>query len=155
MWPAMMPWPATLPPRASFCFKNNGVLPLQNPQRIAIIGRSAKEPHFQGGGSSHVNAIRVSIPFDEVSDVADTDQITYSAGYSADLALDQALIDEATLAAKDAEVACSTSPAHFKESEGYDRNDIDLTVQQVALIKAVSAVQPKTVVILNNGSAVQ
>ena len=42
----------------------------------------------------------------------------------------------------------------LKESEGYDRTDIDLTTQQVALIKAVSAVQPKTVVILNNGSAV-
>jgi beta-glucosidase len=42
----------------------------------------------------------------------------------------------------------------FKESEGYDRADLDLTPQQVALIKAVSAAQPKTVVILNNGSAV-
>jgi beta-glucosidase len=135
--------------------KNNGVLPLQNPQKIAIIGRSAKEPHFQGGGSSHVNALRVALPFDEVQDVTDTDQITYSAGYSADLALDQALIDEATSAAKGAEVALLyIALPNFKESEGYDRNDIDLTVQQVALIKAVSAVQPKTVVILNNGSAV-
>ena len=42
----------------------------------------------------------------------------------------------------------------FKESEGYDRADLDLTPQQVALIKAVSAAQPQTVVILNNGSAV-
>jgi len=33
-------------------------------------------------------------------------------------------------------------------------NDIDLTVQQVARLRRVSAVQPKTVVILNNGSAV-
>ena len=42
----------------------------------------------------------------------------------------------------------------YKDSEGYDRADLDLTEQQVALIKAVAAVQPKTVVILNNGSAV-
>ena len=42
----------------------------------------------------------------------------------------------------------------FKESEGYDRADLDLTEQEVALIQAVSAVQPKTVVVLNNGSAV-
>ena len=42
---------------------------------------------------------------------------------------------------------------HFKESEGYDRPDLDLTPQQVALIQAVCAVQPQTVVILNNGSA--
>ena len=42
----------------------------------------------------------------------------------------------------------------FKESEGYDRADLDLTQQQVALIQSVAAVQPKTVVILNNGAPV-
>ena len=42
----------------------------------------------------------------------------------------------------------------YKESEGYDRPDLDLTAQQVALIQAVCAVQPKTVVVLNNGSPV-
>ncbi len=42
----------------------------------------------------------------------------------------------------------------YKESEGYDRADLDLTDQQVALIQAVTAAQPKSVVILNNGSAV-
>jgi beta-glucosidase len=42
----------------------------------------------------------------------------------------------------------------FKESEGYDRADLDLTEQQVALIKAVARVQPKTVVVLNNGAPV-
>jgi beta-glucosidase len=42
----------------------------------------------------------------------------------------------------------------FKESEGYDRRDMDLTEQEVTLIQSVAAVQPKTVVVLNNGSAV-
>jgi beta-glucosidase len=41
-----------------------------------------------------------------------------------------------------------------KESEGYDRPDLDLTTQQIALIKAVTAAQPMTVVILNNGAPV-
>jgi beta-glucosidase len=40
------------------------------------------------------------------------------------------------------------------ESEGYDRSRLELTPQQVSLIKAVTAVQPKTVVVLNNGSAI-
>ena len=31
----------------------------------------------------------------------------------------------------------------FKEAEGYDRPDLDLTEQQVALIKAVGKVQPQ------------
>ena len=42
----------------------------------------------------------------------------------------------------------------YKESEGYDRADLDLTPQQVALIKAVAAIQPNTIVILNNGAPV-
>jgi beta-glucosidase len=42
----------------------------------------------------------------------------------------------------------------FKESEGYDRPDLDLTGQQIALIKAVANVQPNTVVVLNNGAPV-
>src|SRR5512138_239482 len=34
--------------------KNNGLLPLKAPQHIAVIGRSAETPHYQGGGSSHI-----------------------------------------------------------------------------------------------------
>ena len=50
--------------------KNDGVLPLRNPQRIAVIGRSAQEPHFQGGGSSHINPAQVDIPFTELEKLA-------------------------------------------------------------------------------------
>jgi beta-glucosidase len=135
--------------------KNNGVLPLQNPRRIAVIGRAAKEPHFQGGGSSHINPTQVDIPFEELRKLAGAAQFSYSEGYPATPDLQQALIDEAAQAAQAADVALvyAALPT-FKESEGYDRTDLDLTSQQVALIQAVGAVQPQTVVILNNGSAV-
>ena len=135
--------------------KNNGVLPLRHPRRIAVIGRAAKEPHYQGGGSSHINPTQVDIPFDELQKLAGNSHLTYCAGYPATPAFDQALIDEAVSAAQAADVALvyAALPG-FKESEGYDRPDLDLTPQQVALIKAVSAAQPQTVVILNNGSAV-
>lgn len=135
--------------------KNDGILPLSNPQRIAVIGRSAKEPHFQGGGSSHINPVQVDIPFEELQGLAGNAKLTYSAGYPADDSFDQALIDEAVAAAKAAEVALLyIALPSYKESEGYDRADLDLTQQQIALIKAIGAVQPSSVVILNNGSAV-
>ena len=134
--------------------KNNGILPLRTPRRIAVIGRSAKEPHFQGGGSSHVNPTRVDIPFDEVQKLAGDAQVTYAEGYPAGMAFDQALIDEAAAAARAADVALLfiALPA-FIESEGYDRSDLGLTPQQVTLIQAVCAAQPNAVVVLNNGSA--
>ncbi len=134
--------------------KNNGILPLQNPRRIAVIGRSAKAPHFQGGGSSHINPTMVDIPFDEVQELAGGAQLTYSEGYPATPDFKQALIDEAVAAARHADVALLyVALPSFIESEGYDRADLDLTAHQIALIKAVAAVQPQTVVILNNGSA--
>jgi len=135
--------------------KNDGILPLQKPQRIAVIGRAAQSPHFQGGGSSHINPTRVDAPFTELQLRAGGATLTYSEGYPAGEEFQQNLIDEAVAAARAAEVALIfvALPA-YKESEGYDRTDLDLTAHQVALIKAVSAAQPRTVVILHTSSAV-
>lgn len=135
--------------------KNNGLLPLKNPQHIAVIGRAAEQAHFQGGGSSHVNPTKVAVPFKELQQAAGRAELTYAAGYPADNSFQQALIDEAVVLAQAADVALLyvALPA-FKESEGYDRVDLDLTEAQVALIKAVAAIQPNTVVILNNGASV-
>lgn len=134
--------------------KNDGVLPLTNVRRIAVIGRSAKHPHFQGGGSSFIHATKVDVPFEEIQKLADGAELTYAEGYPADLRVEQPLIDEAVKVAQAAEVALvfiALPPAI--ESEGYDRADLNLTPHQVRLIQAVTKVQPQTVVILNNGSA--
>ncbi|MGD0006719.1 MAG: glycoside hydrolase family 3 C-terminal domain-containing protein, partial [Anaerolineaceae bacterium] len=135
--------------------KNNGLLPLKNFSHIAVIGRSAEKAHFQGGGSSHINPTKVAVPFKEVQAQAGTAELTYAEGYPSDNSLRQDLIDQAVKVAQAADVALLyiALPA-FKESEGYDRPDLDLTGQQIALIKAVAKVQPNTVVILNNGAPV-
>jgi beta-glucosidase len=135
--------------------KNNGLLPLHGQEHIAVIGRAAKEAHFQGGGSSHINPTTVAIPFKELQSQAADAELSYAEGYPADEAFRQDLIDEAVALAQTADVALLhiALPAS-KESEGYDRPDLDLTEQQLALIKAVARVQPDTVVILNNGSPV-
>jgi beta-glucosidase len=134
--------------------KNNGVLPLKNFQRLAVIGRAAEQPHFQGGGSSHINPTRVDVPLSELQALTGSAELNYAAGYPADDSLQPALIEQAAAAAKAADVALLfIALPTFKESEGYDRPDLDLTRQQVDLIRAVTRVQPQTVVILNNGSA--
>ncbi len=135
--------------------KNNGILPLQSPQRVAVIGRSAMEPYYQGGGSSHINPTKLAIPYEELQNLAGKADLAYSEGYPADDSYQQDLIDKAVEAARQAQVALLyVSLPSSKESESYDRADLDLTNHQVALIKAVSGVQPQTVVILNSGSAV-
>jgi beta-glucosidase len=136
--------------------KNDGILPLGAQKKIAVIGNSAVEPHYQGGGSSHINSIRVDIPLEELRSYALDSEIIYAQGYHNIDAFDQGLIDEAVRVAEVADVALLfVALPRSKESEGYDREDLDLTMQQVALIKAVAQVQPKTVVILNSGSAMR
>jgi len=81
--------------------------------------------------------------------------LTYAEGYPSDDSFRQDLIDQAVVLAQSADVALLyIALPTFKESEGYDRIDLDLTGQQIALIQAVSAVQPNTVVVLNNGAPV-
>jgi beta-glucosidase len=135
--------------------KNNGILPLKDQRRIAVIGRAAKEAHFQGGGSSHINPTQVDNPFVELQKLAGDAELTYAEGYPAGADFDQSLIDMAVKNGRSADVALLyLALPDSKESEGYDRPDLDLTSQQIALIKSVTAVQPRTVVILNNGAAV-
>jgi len=135
--------------------KNNGILPLKAHNQIAVIGHSAEEPYFQGGGSSHINPTKVDSPFTELRKRAGNAELVYVEGYAEKVGPEQALIDEAVEVAKSSDIALLyVSLPATKESEGYDRKDIDLSTHQVALIKAVAEAQPKTVVILNNGSPV-
>jgi beta-glucosidase len=140
-------------PQQEPLLKQGGLLPLKGHQQIAVIGRSAQTAHFQGGGSSHINPTRVDVPFQELQTRANGAELAYAEGYPADDSFRQDLIDEAMEVAQSADVALLYI-ALPTESEGHDRTDLDLTAQQVALIQAVAKVQPKTVVVLNNGAPV-
>jgi beta-glucosidase len=136
--------------------KNNGILPLKDHNRFAIIGLSAKQSRLQGGGSSLVNPTRISVPFEELQQLAPNALFTYSDGYSFEDFHRQELVDEAVRQARSAEVAIiflALPPS--SESEGYDRSNIDLPDQQVTLIQSVSFVQPNTIVVINNGAPVE
>jgi beta-glucosidase len=135
--------------------KNDGILPLKGQQHIAVIGRAAMYAHFQGGGSSHINPTKVEVPFKAVQALAENAELTYAEGYPSDNSFRQEMIDEAVSLAQVADVAILyIALPSFKESEGYDRADLDLTQQQIALIQTVASVQPKTVVVINNGAPV-
>ncbi|QPC85167.1 glycoside hydrolase family 3 C-terminal domain-containing protein [Phototrophicus methaneseepsis] len=135
--------------------KNNGILPLKAPQHIAVIGRSAMKAHFQGKGSSYINPTKVEVPFGALQNLADSAELSYAEGYPVDNSFRQDMIDEAAKLAQSADVAILyIALPSFKESEGYDRKDLGLTEQQIALIKAVAQVQSNTVVVLNNGAPV-
>lgn len=135
--------------------KNVGILPFKVVKSIAVIGRTALKPHFEGGGSSNVKPTEVDIPMDAFKEVAPQVVFSHAQGYPEDRELRPNLIDEAVIAAKAADAALlMLALPIWDESEGYDRPNMDLTHQQVSLIKAVAKAQPKTVVVINSGAPI-
>ncbi|WP_312855084.1 family 78 glycoside hydrolase catalytic domain [Agromyces agglutinans] len=137
--------------------RNEGeTLPLVAGQRVAVIGELAEYPQFQGGGSSHVNPTRVDVPVDELRAALGVDAVTYAKGYATDASADAtALLSEARDVAAAAEVAVVfVGLSEAEQSEGFDREHLDLPTEHVALIEAVAAVAARTVVVLSNGGVV-
>lgn len=134
--------------------KNEGdILPLDREDAVAFIGEFAAKPRYQGGGSSHINAIKTTGAVEAAAGL----KVTYAQGYSAasDTATD-AQIAEAVAAAKAAKVAVVFAglPDAY-ESEGYDRKHMRMPECQNRLIEAVAEANPNTVVVLHNGSPVE
>lgn len=135
--------------------ENNGVLPIKPEQKVVYIGEFAEKPRFQGGGSSHINASKVSSALEAAQKKGRN--VTYTKGFPYDKdEYDEARIKEAVEKAKAADVAVIFAglPDSY-ESEGYDRTNMKMPECQNRLIEAVAAVQPNTVVVLHNGSPVE
>lgn len=136
---------------------DSALLPLESVGRIAVIGPFATAPRYQGGGSSHVRPTRLDIPLDQIRDAAPNVHVTYAVGFTTDGEGDQdALHAEAVAAAAAADVAVLfLGLAEHQESEGFDRDDIELPVEQLALLEAVAAAQPRSVVVLAAGGVLR
>lgn len=133
--------------------KNNGLLPLKKGDNVAFIGNFAKVPRYQGGGSSHINSFKITNALEAANSI---ENITYTPGFGEDgVTADSKLLNDAVKAAKEADavVVFAGLPDSF-ESEGYDRTNLDLPACQNELIAKICEVQPRTVVVLHNGSPI-
>ncbi|PUB26250.1 beta-glucosidase [Promicromonospora sp. AC04] len=136
------------------------LLPLASGDGVAVVGELARTPRYQGAGSSQVNPTRLDDALTALRAATGAD-VPFAAGYTVDGADLGSGTDEAALRAQAVEVARAAGtvlvflglPASY-ESEGFDREHMDLPAEQVALLEAVAAVNPRIVVVLANGSAV-
>ena len=129
------------------------ILPLSRGDDVAFIGEFAEKPRFQGGGSSHINAFKVTGAVEAAAGM----RVVYVPGYSLDRdEATDAMIAEAVEKAKKSKVAVVFAglPDAY-ESEGYDRTHMNLPESQNRVIEAVAAANPNTVVVLHNGSPVE
>ncbi|MGW5239344.1 glycoside hydrolase family 3 C-terminal domain-containing protein [Monashia sp. NPDC004114] len=147
--------------RSVVLLKNDGdLLPLSPSQSVAVIGAFATEPRYQGAGSSLINPTRLDRALDGLTGYAGEAQVGYAAGFVlgglSESRSSEALVEEAVAlaASKDVAVVFLGLPAEL-ESEGYDRDDIDLPADQITLLSAVVEANPRTVVVLSNGGVLR
>ncbi len=135
--------------------ENNGVLPLKGDKKVVYIGEYAEKPRYQGGGSSHINASKVTSALESAKEKGRT--VSYLKGFPADKDEEnEAELSAAVSAAREADVAIIFAGLpDVIESEGYDRKDMKLPACQNKLIEEVLKVQKNTVVVLHNGSPVE
>ena len=136
--------------------KNEGaLLPLAAGTKVAVIGDFAKNPRYQGAGSSMVNSTQVDVLLDKLID-SELNVIGYQQGFDRHGKPDAALQKSACeLAAQANAVILCMGLDEIAESEGLDRSNLHLAQNQVDLLQAVKAVNPKIVVVLYSGSVVE
>jgi len=135
---------------------DNHILPLKKDKTVALIGAFAKKPRYQGSGSSLINPSQLSTAYDAFEEILG-DHLLYADGY--DLKSDdinQDLIDEAIQVAKKAHVVVlMVGLTDLYESEGFDREHMDMPNNHTALIEALSAVTDHLIVCLSNGAPIR
>lgn len=135
--------------------KNSGMLPLDKNKSYFVCGELFERPRYQGCGSSLINPAYLSTP-KNAFDAAGVNY-TYEKGYKENkIKRDETLIAKALEGAKGFdEVIVFLGLTDYVESEGFDRADMRLCDNQLALIDALIKTGKKICVVLYGGSPVE
>ena len=144
--------------------KNEGILPLNNPDKVIIVGDLAKNMRIQGGGSSHIH----TKPIENIIGVFEAEGIktVYFKGYDSNssavdkvTAEDKNLMDEALAGLKkelssdgDVKVLIFGGLTDKAEGEGYDRESYKLPANQEKLYESIKDITENVVFISFGGS---
>ncbi len=137
--------------------KNDGILPLDTPKKIAVIGALAKTPRYQGAGSSHIVPTQLDNAFDELAKLGVNAE--YAQGYELTAKKaknnDKLIAEAAQLAGKVDTAVVFIGLTDEYEAEGYDRTHMKLPDAHDKLVDAVVKANPNTIVVLAGGSPVE
>ncbi|WP_133010762.1 glycoside hydrolase family 3 C-terminal domain-containing protein [Marinomonas flavescens] len=146
---------ASIAQESCVLLKNENFLPISIDKKIAVIGELANNTRYQGAGSSKINPFTVEQPLDEIKKIFGRDNVSYTAGYHINDMEDAAEQKRAMTLAEQADVVflfVGLTPKY--ESEGFDRQHLDLPQVQLDLINALENQLSKTVVVLQNGAPI-
>lgn len=122
------------------------ILPLLPNTRVAVIGDFAKNPRYQGAGSSVVNPTKLESAMEVIGEFP-LHVEGYAQGYHRTGPADPALEREAVeLAKKAGVVLLYIGLDEISESEGLDRPNMQMPASQVQLLELIAEVNPNVVV---------
>lgn len=134
----------------------DGILPLAKDKKIAVIGDMAKTPRYQGAGSSQINPTKIDNAFDELAAMGYN--LEYAQGYERSIKKEKKnppLIKAAAELAGKCDIAVVfVGLTDDFESEGFDRQHMDMPASHNELVEEVVKANPNTVVVLAGGSPV-
>lgn len=134
---------------------DNHALPLMKDKKVAVIGDFAKNPRYQGAGSSVVNPTKLDTALDVIENYP-FQFIGFAAGYNRTGPSDKALEDEAAELAKKADaVLMYIGLDEISESEGLDRPHMKISESQIQLIDRISEVNRHVIAVISGGSAIE
>lgn len=135
--------------------KNEGnLLPLDKGAKIALCGAMAEMIRYQGAGSSHINPTRLSSLKQSME--ALSGEVSYYPAYKLNGDTDEQALREAIAGAREAEaVVLVVGLPDSLESEGYDRQHMQIPRSHQELIRKAAEVNSNVVVVLMGGSPVE
>lgn len=132
----------------------DSLLPLKKEDKVCIIGDFAQNPRYQGAGSSLVNATKLD-KFVDLKDKFDFQYTGFAQGFDRYGKKKKKLAEEALELAKKSDIILYFMGLdEVTESEGLDREDINIQPNQIELLKELKKTGKKIVVLLSCGSVV-
>ncbi|TXC90688.1 glycosyl hydrolase [Metabacillus litoralis] len=133
----------------------NSILPLKEGTKVAVIGDFAKNPRYQGAGSSLINPYKLSNPLDSLQN-SSLKIAGYAQGFKRMGGRSNKLLKEATSLAESAEtVLLFIGLDESREAEGVDRENLKLDQNQLDLVEGLAKVNKNVIVVLSGGGAIE
>ncbi|MDE6598410.1 MAG: glycoside hydrolase family 3 C-terminal domain-containing protein [Clostridia bacterium] len=130
--------------------KNDGALPVNNNEKVALIGCFAEKPLIQGGGSSKVNPKAAVSLYSCLKDKI----CGYARGYKKSGKPDSSLSRRALKLCKKAEKVVFCFGLPDGDCEGADRQNLNLPENQISLFRKICTVNKNVVAVIFSGSVV-
>ena len=123
--------------------KNDGILPVPEGKQIIVAGSLAENMHVQGGGSSHIN---MTVRTNAV-------EALKTAGYTVHTVNNAMVLKECHLN-EDTPLLFFCGLTDTIEGEGFDRKDMNIPADQIALFDELYAIHKNIIVICLTGAPV-